>query len=256
MSLLLDVIVQLNVLILLEAQFGTDLRNELERLLGLITDNYLARSTLHLHLLCDVYSFTEDVVSHEFAAYDSSDNLTSVDANSHVESIDILGLFGEHLLLCFLTAQFNGSSRLKYLPNISTGLRCRSDIIDDFDHLKTSLDDSGGLINNHGFVSLILIDSTIVTHNNIRVTDSMNLVDSLLFTELIEPGKYSRKEDYDFFWVALMPLVLSKVAHVGEKKSAVRELINHLSFFVLDDGQNVIRNELSNQSIGQVDLHI
>ena len=53
-------------------------------LVSLLRDAHLASQTIRLHLICDKHVLAEDVVPHDLGAYDSADNFSSVDPNSHI----------------------------------------------------------------------------------------------------------------------------------------------------------------------------
>ena len=53
-------------------------------LVSLLRNANLASQTIRLHLICDKHVLAEDVVPHDLGAYDSADNFSSVDPNSHI----------------------------------------------------------------------------------------------------------------------------------------------------------------------------
>ena len=133
----------------------------MDQLIGVLTDAYGSRSAITFHLVCYEDILAENVVADDLRADDSSDNLTSVDTDSHVEVPQgwVLGLVAL--------------------------------LSDDIDHFQSDLDHPKGFLDLDDWRTALLRDLAGVTHDNVAVTDSMDLIDADLLTKLIELAKQS-----------------------------------------------------------------
>lgn len=73
-------------------------------------------------------------------------------------------------------------SNLDVKSLVSLILRSLLDLLDGVDHVKTCLDHSVSLVENDSSSSLVLVDSSIVAHDHILVTISIDFINFPLLT--------------------------------------------------------------------------
>ena len=152
-----------------------------------LTDAYFSWDSMSFHLVGNEYTVSKDVVSNNFWTNDTCDNSSCMDSDSHIEVLE--------QVFIWLVSNFSN-----YI-----------------NHLKTCLDNSVSFIDNNCSVSFSLVDSTIVAHNNIAITDGVHLVDFIFFSLLIKPWKELREKIDNFSWIFNVLAERSKTNNVGEK---------------------------------------
>ena len=104
------------------------------------------------------------------------------------------------------------------------------------------------LLNDNLSGSFILINFAIVavSHDYVAVTNSMNFVNSLFLTDLIESREQFREERDNLSLVLYVIAELCESNHVCEEQSLIFELV-HLSLFIFYNVQNVEWNQLGDE---------
>ena len=107
-----------------------------------------------------------------------------------------------------------------------------TELFDDFNHVKCSLDNSIGLVNNYSINPLALVDFSSVAHAHVAVTNGVDFVNPFFFTQLIEPWKQLLEQRNNFL------SVLWQIDHISIKQRDILKFIN-LPLFVFDDLKDV-----------------
>mgnify|MGYP000618466581 CR=1 FL=1 len=85
----------------------------------------------------------------------------------------------------------------------------------------------------------------------------MNLIYSILLTQLIESRKELRQQINYFSRVLNVLAEVRKPNHIREKKSSIiKFVVHHLLLFIFNDGDHMERHKFTNESICLFDLNI
>jgi len=187
----------------------------------------LARNTVTLHLVSNEHTIPENVISHDLASNNSGNDSARMDSNPHIKVLQI------HIL------------------------RLVADLCNDVDHFKTGLDNTMGFIQNNIHIGLspILFDSAIISHNNVAITNGVNFIDLILLAKLVKSREHFRKQINNISWILRVLTECRKLDHICKEECAVLELVD-LSLFIFDYVDHVLRYQLANKFIGNIDLHI
>jgi hypothetical protein len=195
----------------LENELAGELLAAIDELAGVLRDADLARNTVALHLVGNQDAISEDVVPDHLRADDSGDDPAGVDADSHVQVLEVLVF--------------------RLVPYLSN----------DVDHLEARLQDSVGFLDDVGQGPLGFVDAAVVAHDDVAVPDGVNLVDSVLVAELIESREKLRQEVHDLPWILGVLAESCELDHICEEEGAICELVD-LPLLVLDHVEHVVRD--------------
>lgn len=108
-------------------------------------------------------------------------------------------------------------------------LRLFLNLFDEFNHLEASLNYFVRFIHGKTSVSLLLLDSSIIAHDNVLVSECVHLVDFVLITKLIKSAEQPRQELHDLSWIFHILAEVVDANHISVQDSQVIELVNVFS---------------------------
>ena len=211
--------------VLLECVLVSDLWLKFDGLFSVLRDANSSWETASLNLVGDEDTLSKDIISDDLATNDSSNNLARVNTNPHIELL------------------------------VSVIFSALSDLLDDVNHLETSLNHSVSLIDHDASSSFVLVDFAVVAHDHVAVANRVNFINLVLFTKLVKSGEELAQQIDHLFGVSYVLREGGEATHVSLQKSNILELID-LPLLVLNDAQDMEWHQLGDEKVRLFDLDV
>ena len=128
-------------------------------------------------------------------------------------------------------------------------------IIDDLNHLEANLNHFVGFFDLHRESTPFLRNLACIAHDDVTVSDGMDLVDFALVAEFIELAEEPRQQSDHFLWFRHILRKLCKSNHISVEKCYIVKQIDHF-LVILDTLQHMLWNKLAKQFLCLLDLNL